>query len=156
MATYAEPMIERRTVSRRAESRDAYNPRYLVPVGRALFAAIFIISGFGHFSSTLIGHAAQQGLPLANILVPLSGLVAIAGGVSILLGYHARLGAWLLVAFLIPVSVVMHNFWTVTDPAARAIQQGMFMKNVAMLGGALLIAFFGSGPMSVDRRRKAA
>lgn len=156
MATYAEPVLERRVTSRRADSRTTDQERILAPIGRALLAAMFIVAGLGHFTAATIGIAAQHGVPMANILVPLSGLMALLGGLSILLGYHARVGAWLVAIFLIAVTPVMHNFWTVTDPTMRAMQQGMFMKNVAMLGGALLIAYFGAGPLSLDSHRKQA
>jgi putative oxidoreductase len=72
---------------------------------------------------------------------------------SILLGYRARLGAWLIVLFLIPVTFMMHKFWTVQDPMMAQIQMVMFMKNVSMLGGALLISHFAAGPLSLDARR---
>ncbi len=92
-------------------------------------------------------------MPLASIAVPLSGVVAIAGGLSILLGYRAKLGAWLIVLFLIPVTLMLHKFWTVQDPMMAQIQMILFMKNVSMLGGALLISQFGAGPFSLDARR---
>jgi putative oxidoreductase len=90
---------------------------------------------------------------LASIAVPLSGVVAIAGGLSILLGYRAKLGAWLIVLFLIPVTLMLHKFWLVQDPMMAQIQMILFMKNVSMLGGALLITQFGAGPFSLDARR---
>ncbi len=62
--------------------------------------------------------------------------------------------AWLLVLFLVPVTLAMHNFWAVHDPMMAQIQMAMFMKNVSILGGALLISQFGSGPLSLDSRRK--
>jgi putative oxidoreductase len=92
-------------------------------------------------------------VPLASIAVPLSGVVAIVGGLSILLGYRAKLGAWLIVLFLIPVTLMLHKFWTVSDPMMAQIQMILFMKNVSMLGGALLISQFGAGPFSLDARR---
>lgn len=125
---------------------------YLVPLGRALYSAIFIMSLLGHFSPQAIGYAAQSGVPAAGLLVPLSGVIAGVGGLSILLGYRAKLGAWLIVLFLVPVTVMMHNFWAVTDPMTAQMQQAMFMKNLSMLGGALLIAHFGAGPVSLDAR----
>ncbi|PYO38913.1 MAG: DoxX family protein, partial [Gemmatimonadetes bacterium] len=67
----------------------------------------------------------------------------------------AKIGAWLLVLFQVPVTLMMHNFWAVTDPMMRGIQIAMFMKNISMLGGALLIAYFGSGPLSLDARAAA-
>jgi putative oxidoreductase len=80
-------------------------------------------------------------------------VLAIAGGLSILLGYRAKLGAWLIVLFLVPVSLMMHKFWMVPDPMMAQIQMILFMKNVSMLGGALLISQFGAGPFSLDARR---
>jgi putative oxidoreductase len=85
--------------------------------------------------------------------VPVSGLLAIIGALSILLGYRAKVGAWLIALFLIPVTLMMHKFWTVSDPMMAQIQMIMFMKNTAMLGGALLISQFGAGPLSLDARR---
>lgn len=127
---------------------------YLVATGRAFYALIFILSGFGHFNPQLAGFAAQQGVPLPELAVPLSGVIALLGGFSILLGYQARIGAWLLVLFLVPVTLTFHDFWTVADPAAAQLEQAMFMKNLSMLGGALLIAHFGAGPLSLDGRRE--
>jgi putative oxidoreductase len=85
--------------------------------------------------------------------VPVSGLPAIIGALSILLGYRAKVGAWLITLFLIPVTFMMHKFWTVSDPMMAQIQMIMFMKNIAMLVGALLISQFGAGPLSLDARR---
>ena len=128
--------------------------RYMVAVGRVLYSLIFLMTILGHFSQGYIGYAAQAGVPAAALLVPLSGVIAIAGGLSVALGYQAKLGAWLLVLFLVPVTLAMHNFWTVTDPMMRGMQMAMFMKNVSMLGAALLIAYFGAGPVSLDARRR--
>ncbi|HEU0035645.1 MAG TPA: DoxX family protein [Kofleriaceae bacterium] len=124
--------------------------RGLVPVGRALFALIFITSIFGHFSRTTIDYAAAHGVPLATIVVPLSGVLALVGGVMILLGYRARFGAFLLIVFLVPVTVVMHRFWGLPDPQMAEMQRVMFMKNLSLIGTALLVMYWGSGPYSLD------
>jgi putative oxidoreductase len=124
--------------------------RYLVLAGRILFALIFIIASPRHFSREGIAHAASLGVPLASVLVPISGLMALAGGLSVAAGYGARWGAWTLAGFLVPVTLGMHAFWKLHDPVQAHIQQAMFAKNLAMLGGALLIAYFGSGPLSLD------
>lgn len=129
-------------------------PQFLVPVGRTLFAAIFVLAAPGHFSAQTIAYAAHQGVPLANLAVPLSGLVAGIGGLLVLLGWKARFGAWLLVLFLVPVTLMMHAFWKVADPMMAQMQMAMFMKNLSMLGGALLIAYFGPGPVSLDARHR--
>jgi putative oxidoreductase len=126
--------------------------KFIVPVGRVFYSLIFINSGFFHFSSASVDYANSQGVPMAAVLVPISGIMAIAGGLSILLGYKAKWGAWLLIAFLIPVTLMMHAFWKFNDPAEHQLQVTMFMKNVSMLGAAFLIAWFGAGPVSVDER----
>jgi putative oxidoreductase len=126
----------------------------VVLLGRLFFVLIFLMAGPNHFASQTIAYAASQGVPLASIAVPASGVLALLGGLSILLGFHARIGAWLIALFLIGVTPMLHNFWTVTDPMMRQMQMIMFMKNVAMLGGALLISQFGAGPWSLDARGK--
>jgi putative oxidoreductase len=123
-------------------------------LGRFLFVLIFLMSGPRHFLSQTIAYAAAQGVPLASIAVPFSGILALAGGLSILLGYRARIGAWFIILFLAAVTPMMHKFWGVTDPMMYQMQFVMFMKNVSMLGGALLITQIGSGPWSLDARRK--
>lgn len=125
-----------------------------VPVGRLCFALIFILSGVGHFSSDMVGYAASAGVPAANIAVPLSGIIALAGGLMVLLGFKARIGAWLLILFLVPVTLMMHNFWAVDDPQQATMQRVSFLKNLALIGGALLIAYWGAGPLSVDAWRR--
>jgi putative oxidoreductase len=122
--------------------------------GRILFSIIFILSGFFHFSQQDIAYAVHAGVPMANFLVPASGILALLGGLSILLGYRSKIGAWLLVLFLVPVTLAMHNFWAVKDPMMAQMQMAMFMKNVSMVGGALLISQFGAGPLSLDAKRK--
>jgi putative oxidoreductase len=125
----------------------------IVLLGRFLFVLIFLMSGPNHFANQTIAYAASQGVPLASIAVPLSGLIALAGGLSILLGYRAKFGAWLLVLFLAAVTPMLHNFWAVTDPMMHQMQLIMFMKNVSMLGGALVVTQVGVGPWSLDARR---
>jgi putative oxidoreductase len=124
----------------------------LTLVGRFFFVLIFLMSGPRHFTGQIIGYAASQGVPMASIVVPFSGLLAILGGLSILLGYRARIGAWLIILFLAGVTPMMHKFWTVTDPMMYQMQFVMFMKNVSMLGAALLISQVGTGPWSLDAR----
>jgi len=121
----------------------------LAPLGRLLFAAIYIISIATHMQPGSVAYAKQVGLPAAAFLVPASGILAGLGGLSVALGYHARLGAALIALFLIPVTLTMHNFWAVKDPMMAQLQIAMFMKNVSMFGAALLIVYFGSGPYSL-------
>lgn len=124
----------------------------LAVIGRILFSSIFVLASFGHFTADTIGFASNAGVPMAGLLVPLSGLMAFLGGLSILIGYKARIGAWLIILFLIPVTFTMHKFWGVSDPSVAYMQEIMFMKNISILGGAFLIAYFGAGPISFDNR----
>lgn len=128
------------------------NLKFIVPPGRLLFSAIFIQASFGHFSAGTAQYAALQGVPFPGFLVPVSGVMALVGGLSILMGYKARVGALLIALFLIPVTLMMHNFWVYEDPAVAHMQQINFMKNLAMLGGAFLVIYFGAGPVSLDER----
>jgi len=128
--------------------------RMAVVAGRVLFSLIFIVSGFGHFSSQTVAYASQMGLGGASFFVPLSGLLIIAGGLSVAFGYYARWGAAAIIVFLIPTTFIMHRFWGIDDPLMAMNQQSHFMKNLTMIGGALLITYFGAGPVSLDSRRQ--
>jgi putative oxidoreductase len=123
--------------------------------GRILFSVIFIMAGIFHFSAQEIAYAANAGVPMAGFVVPASGMIAMLGGLSILLGYRAKIGAWLVVLFLVPVTLMMHNFWAAKDAMTAQMQMAMFMKNVTMIGAALLISQFGPGPLSLDARRNS-
>ncbi len=128
----------------------ALGMRAIVPVGRVLFSLIFVASVVGHFSSAEISEAAAHGVPLATILVPLAGLIALVGGVSVMLGYRARFGALLLLVFLVPVTLIMHKFWGLPDPQMAMLQKINFMKNTSRIGACLLLMYHGSGPYSLD------
>ncbi|MGA2047308.1 MAG: DoxX family protein [Terracidiphilus sp.] len=126
--------------------------KLLFPFARVLFALNFVVALPYHFTHQAVHVTAEQGVPLAGVLVPLSGVLALAGGLSVAIGYKARCGAWALVAFLVPVTLWMHAFWRLSDPHTVFIEQVMFLKNLSMLGGALLISQFGAGPVSIDQR----
>jgi putative oxidoreductase len=126
----------------------------IIFLGRLCFALIFLVAGPRHFLSETIAFASSQGVPLASISVPLAGAMAVIGAILIILGYRAKLGAWLIVLFLLGVTPMMHKFWAVSDPMMQQTQFIMFMKNLSMLGGALLITQFGPGPWSLDSRHR--
>src|SRR5260370_32431885 len=125
----------------------------IVLLGRLFYALLFLMAAPNDFTKQSIAYAASQGAPLASIGVPLMGVISLVGGLSILLGYRAKIGAWLIVLFLVLVTPIMHKFWGVTDPNMAQVQMIMFMKNLSMVGGALLITQFGAGPLSPDARR---
>ena len=116
------------------------------PVRRRARRRVYVVKAGDNLS--LI--AERTGVPLATLVVPLTGLIAFVGGVMVLVGYRARFGAFLLFCFLVPVTLAMHDFWSVSDPAAAAQQKAHFMKNLSLIGGTLLLMYFGSGPLSLD------
>lgn len=130
--------------------------KYIPLIGRILFSLIFIMSGLGHIfnGKEMIGMTQQMGVPLASLAVPLTGVIILLGGLSIILGYKIKIGALLIIIFLVPVSFIMHPFWKMTDPMQAQINMIMFMKNISMTGAALIFYYFGSGPLSLDKESK--
>lgn len=126
--------------------------KYIVLLGRILFSLVFILKSLEHFSPRMVDLAAQAGVPMPGLFVPLAGIIAFLGGLSILLGYRAKAGACLLVLFLLPTAFAMHKFWQSKDAFSMMMHQYCFLKNVSLLGAALMIAYFGSGPMSLDKK----
>jgi uncharacterized membrane protein YphA (DoxX/SURF4 family) len=80
-------------------------------------------------------------VPMAELGVPLTGVVALAGGVMVALGLWGDLGALLLAAFLLLITPYMHAFWRETDPMQKQLQMSQFIKNTALLGGALALFY---------------
>jgi putative oxidoreductase len=113
-------------------------------IGRIAFALVFLFSGATvHLlrAAQGIAYARIYRVPAAPLLVPLSGVMAVVGAISVILGIWADLGALLLVAFLLPVAFFMHGFWRETDEQMKANQMAHFMKNMAMAGGALVLLY---------------
>mgnify|MGYP003348578913 CR=1 FL=1 len=110
-------------------------------VGRILFALIFINSGFAHFAQreAMTGYAQFKKVPAAKLAVPLTGLMILLGGISVVLGFWMDLGALLLAIFLIFSAFMMHNFWTISDAQAKQGETINFFKNLALAGAALMI-----------------
>ncbi len=110
-------------------------------VGRILFALIFINSGFAHFSKreAMTGYAQFKKVPAAKLAVPLTGLMILLGGISIVLGFWMDLGALLLAIFLVFSAFMMHNFWTIDDANTKMNETVAFFKNLSMAGAALII-----------------
>jgi len=126
----------------------------VVLVGRILYSLIFIMSGLmGHFGSLneTSQYAAMKGVPMPVIMTVITGIMIVVGGLSVMLGYKVKIGAALLVAFLIPTAFLMHNFWAIEDAMMAQIEMSQFMKNLSLTGGALIIMHFGSGPLSLEK-----
>jgi len=109
--------------------------------GRVLFALIFINSGISHFTKNeaMTGYAKYKKVPMARAAVYLSGLMILLGGIYIVLGFYADLGALLIALFLIPTAFLMHAFWKETDPTAKQNETIGFFKDLSLAGAALII-----------------
>lgn len=117
---------------------------YLFLFARILYGGFFLIKGVKHFSNVgkYAQHAAAKNVPAPNAAVLGTGVLLVLGGGSILLGLFPVVGFWLLVAYLAGTTPMMHRFWSVNDPGERAMEQIQFMKNVALLGAALMMIVF--------------
>jgi putative oxidoreductase len=124
--------------------------------GRILMALIFLKSGFGKitgFAGTA-GFMASKGMPFAEVLLAGALVFELAGAIMLILGWRVHWGALLLIVFMIPATLMFHNFWAV-DAAQYQNQLNHFLKNVAMTGGLLYIMAFGAGPLGLDSRKPA-
>ncbi len=121
--------------------------------GRILLAVIFLVSGFGKITGYAGTEAlmASKGLPMPAILLPLTILTELGGAILLVLGLKARWAALWLFLFLIPTTLVFHAFWGI-DPKLAQMQQIHFLKNVAIMGGMLMVVALGPGRYSMDRR----
>ena len=91
----------------------------------------------------LAGYAKSRKVPAPHIAVIVTGLMLAVGGLSILLNIKMMIGVWILVAFMVPITVMMHPFWKEHDPMARMADRINFTKNLAILGALLIIASLG-------------
>jgi len=123
-------------------------------VGRVLLALIFIIAGYGKitgFEGT-VGYMQAYNVPMTQVLAVLAIIVELGGGLMIAVGWKARWAAAAIFIFVLVASFIFHAFWAVPADQAQ-LQNIMFMKNLAIMGGMLYIIVYGSGPLSVDKNR---
>jgi putative oxidoreductase len=109
--------------------------------GRILFGGLFVLNGVNHFRNraAMTGYTAHKGVPAPAAATVISGAWLLVSGLSIVLGVRPHLGALMVALFLLGVTPVMHNFWTVTDPMQRLGEFINFSKNAALLGAALML-----------------
>lgn len=124
----------------------------LALLGRALLASIFVYSGFGKITAfqDTVGYIAGAGLPMAQVLAAGAIIVEFVGGLALLIGFRARWAALAFVVFLIIITPIFHNFWSAPEAEAMS-QQINFIKNIAIIGGMLMVVAFGPGRYSVDK-----
>jgi len=125
-------------------------------IGRVLISAVFLIFGFLKITTFhfYVGMAAAKGMPLTTLAIAGAICFEILGGLAILLGYQTRIVSWPLFLYLIPTSLIFHNFWA-DQGALRAAMMTHFFKDLAIMGGLLFLAECGAGRYSLDASRPA-
>lgn len=124
-------------------------------IGRILITAIFLNSALDKIIGFkgVAGYMASKGMPFAEFLLVGAIAFEIAGSLMVLLGWNARWGALLLAIFMVPATLIFHNFWAM-DAAQYQNQFNHFMKNLSMLGALIFIIGVGSGPLSLKRDKQ--
>lgn len=126
-------------------------------IGRLLLAALFLPAGLskiGGFDGT-VGYIASAGLPMPQLAAVVAIAVEVLAPTALILGWGTRWAALVLALFTLVATLGFHNFWAM--PADQAyLQQLMFFKNIAVVGGLLVLAAHGAGALSLDARRAAA
>lgn len=109
-------------------------------IGRILFALMFVNGGLAHFKNVeaMSGYAAFKKVPMAKQSVLASGLLLALGGLSVILGVYADLGALVLAVLLIAMAVMMHDFWR-ADAQSKQMEMISFFKNISMAGAAIVM-----------------
>lgn len=122
---------------------------------RVLLCAVFLMSGFGKIPNWqgTTEFMASKGMPAVIFFLAAAILLEIGGGLSLLLGFHTRAGAAALILFLVPATLIFHNFWAFEGMEQR-MQMINFLKNLAILGGLIQTMVYGAGAFSLDARAR--
>jgi putative oxidoreductase len=123
-------------------------------IGRVLLALMFVLAGaskLGNIEGTA-GYIASAGLPMASVLAVVVGLLELVGGLALIVGFQVRWAGLSLALFTLAASVIFHAWWAAPE-AEQFVAQLLFMKNISVAGGLLLISALGAGGLSVDARR---
>jgi putative oxidoreductase len=125
---------------------------WLLLLGRILLGGIFVLSGYGKLMglSAFAASLEQKGVPFAAVMALIGAPVEFFGGLAIVLGIETRYAAALMVGFVIMATLISHRFWEYQD-AARQMQQTHFLKNVAIIGGFVVLFVQGGGRFALVR-----
>lgn len=124
-------------------------------IGRLCMCAIFIITGVWKFLNFdgVSQEMAAKGIPLVPFFLIAAAIIEIIGGFSLFFGYRARLGAAILMLYLIPVTMIFHDFWN-AEESRRYMQIIEFLKNLTIIGGLWDVIGAGAGKISLDAFKK--
>ena len=121
-------------------------------VARLAIGALFLWAGFRKMFNWNATETSMQGknTKWISLLLPIAVSLQIVGGLSVVLGFYARIGALLLIGFTLPATIQMHDFWRLTGKE-RVSEKAHFLKDLAIVGGLLLLILTGSGDYSVGK-----
>lgn len=136
-----------------ASSSGVRGPALMPLIARVLLSALFLVSALRSLGAVAgtSGYFARLGVPMPGIVTWVVIAFEIVGAVMLIAGWRTRLAAWGLVAFVVVATLLAHRFWAV-DPAQYANQLNHFLKNLAVIGGLLLVAAHGPGRLAFDSR----
>ena len=120
---------------------------------RLLIAPLFLVSAIRSLGAVAgtAGYLGRLGLPMPEVMAWIVIVVEISGAIMLIVGWKTRFAAWMLAAFVVVATLLAHRFWA-ADPAQYVNQLNHFLKNLAVLGGLLLLAAHGPGRLAFDRR----
>ena len=120
-------------------------------IGRVFMSSVFLIFGVLKFVTLpyYVQLAAGRGIPMPQAAIVAAALLEVLGGLAILAGFQTRMVGWILFVYLIPTSILFHNYWALQG-ALRDAMQAHFFKNMAIMGGLLFLAHSGAGAYSID------
>jgi uncharacterized membrane protein YphA (DoxX/SURF4 family) len=110
-------------------------------IGRIIVGLYWLMGAVNHFTQvkSMVPYAKMKNVPLAELAVPGTGVMLLVASLSILTGIYPVVAVAALIVFLVPVTIMMHNFWTIEDPMAKMTDMIMFTKNMSMLGYTLIL-----------------
>jgi putative oxidoreductase len=125
-------------------------------VGRILLSLVFLNAGYRKLMAVAgsAGYFGKLGFPMPEVLVWVAIAIELGGAILLIVGWKTRWAAWLLALFTLVATFAAHRFWEV-DAAQYANQMNHFMKNIAIIGGFIILAATGPGALSVDGRRRS-
>jgi putative oxidoreductase len=125
-------------------------------VGRILLSLVFLIAGYRKLMGVAAsaGYFAKLGFPMPEVMVWVAIAIELGGAILLIVGWKTRWVALLLGLFSVIAAFAAHRFWEV-DAAQYANQMNHFLKNMAIVGGFIILATTGPGALSVDGRRRS-
>ncbi|AOW98582.1 DoxX family protein [Moorena producens PAL-8-15-08-1] len=120
--------------------------KYIPLLGRICLCAVFLKAGIDKLFNPTYTQQLMESKGVPGVLIIPTIIILLAGGLSVLLGYKARWGALALIGFLIPTTLIFHTDFS------NQMQEIQFLKNLGLIGGLLMVATFGPGPVSFDQR----